>query len=96
MDQMKITQLNICCSSSIPSSELTGGKCQLCKKDLTTPSIIEQSNNAIPNFTVYVGKCGHIFHTSCMDAYTTKEAMICPIDRTMWTSEKILTFRVDN
>jgi hypothetical protein len=65
-------------------------ECAICKR-----AILESSYEAITNLEylnqenkITVGKCGHMFHSECINSWT-KTNNICPIDKVAWQ-----TFRV--
>jgi hypothetical protein len=68
--------------------------CSICRKSLQAPSPNELSVNEKNYISVkgeiVKGKCCHLFHKACMDKLISNGNMSCPIDNTLWETEKIM------
>ncbi len=60
----------------------TGGKCQICRRSIMAPSYEDINNNNLIS-KITIGKCGHAFHSECINNYCKKNVS-CPIDFTHW------------
>lgn len=59
----------------------TNGICEICKKEFL------QSDEDYKN--VMIGKCGHPFHTTCLNEISKgNDIFSCPIDNIIWESIK--------
>jgi RING-H2 zinc finger domain len=66
--------------------------CQICKCPLSAPPVQELNNETKKNIemTVSVGKCGDIFHRSCIKDLKKNNNISCPICNVVWKEEDIL------
>ena len=89
-DRIEIESLNINCAYSLKVGAETNDDCALCKQNLLAPSFdnLQKGNLKV---VITLGKCQHGFHKSCIDAYTEKQNLSCPIDKTPWNMLKTLT-----
>lgn len=64
--------------------------CAICKRYIMEPSYESVTNNTniIAETEITIGKCGHMFHSECINSWL-KTNNICPIDKVSWQ-----TFRV--
>ena len=68
----------------VPRADNT--ECSICKNKLTEPSITmcnSQQTNFSSTCTVSLGKCGHAFHTDCINKWN-QNVDTCPIDNSTW------------
>jgi hypothetical protein len=72
-------------------------ECKICKCSLNEPSYEQKKNNNKITLPVNktIGKCGHIFHTECINEWT-KTKKICPIDFCPWKLHIIVNDINDN
>lgn len=65
-------------------------ECVICKRSIFEPSYesITDNTQIIKESEITIGKCGHVFHSICINNWT-KSNKICPIDKVEWR-----TFRV--
>jgi hypothetical protein len=85
---MEILSLNLQMVHNLKHTHVTNGICTICKRDLMAPTL-ENMNNGITVSKVALGKCGHAFHSECIDKYI-RTSVSCPIDMTPWNLERIL------
>jgi hypothetical protein len=66
------------------------GDCTICKRSILEPSYDTITNNAniIKESEITFGKCGHMYHSECINSWI-KTNNSCPIDKVAWQ-----TFRV--
>jgi hypothetical protein len=79
---MKLTGLNIIAQTNYKGADITQNKCTLCRRHLMAPTH-ENTNKSIIKCNVSMGKCGHPFHTDCIQKHM-KDNVSCPIDNTPW------------
>ena len=78
------------------ATEITDHKCRICSKHLMEP-IYDKKLNSIDT-RVSLGKCGHSFHTKCIEILSNVNKkidqpvtdLLCPIDQTTWIQKRIL------
>ncbi len=63
-------------------------KCQICRKSLMAPSYEDLNNKKLIS-RISLGKCGHAYHSTCINTYCKKNVS-CPIDFTTWSQLKEL------
>jgi hypothetical protein len=66
--------------------------CKICHNPLSAPPLQELNNEEKKNIemTVSVGKCGHIFHRSCIKDHKKNNTVSCPVCNLLWKEEDIL------
>lgn len=72
--------------------EFEQDNCKLCHNPLSAPPMQELNNEDKQNIemTVSVGKCGHIFHKSCIKDHKKNNSVSCPVCNLLWKEEDIL------
>ncbi len=66
----------------------TEDKCQICRRSIMAPSHEDVKNKNLIS-RISIGKCGHAFHSECIQNYCKKNVS-CPIDYTQWETSKEL------
>ena len=89
MSRVSIKSLNIVTNYNFEGNQ---HKCQMCKQDLTAPSLIDTQKGVFTGYKLSVGACGHIFHTSCTEAHHQKGGVSCVIDNTIWKCKEHIVF----
>ena len=68
--------------------------CLLCKLPLLAPAPQELKTSGAMSIKIdgqiVMGECNHMFHKACMTALTSSGCMSCPIDMTVWKTQRIL------
>lgn len=88
-ERISIESLNILGSYSLIPGGNTNSECSLCRRNLLAPSFEDLQKGNL-NIVNSLGKCDHIFHKACIDAYC-KKSLSCPIDGTTWDLKRIVT-----
>jgi len=91
MNRIAITKLNICGCYTHKSAVATNDTCQLCKQQLTAPSLENMQKGQL-SVQIAIGNCDHTFHKTCIDSYLAKN-ISCPIDKTPWVTASVYTFK---
>ncbi len=83
---MSLTRVSIKSLNFVTTFTFKGDdqKCQICKQDLTAPSLIDQQKSIFTGYKVDIGICGHNFHTACTEAHQHKGGVSCVVDNTIW------------
>jgi len=60
-------------------------ECVICKRNLCEPSYetITDNKKIFRETEITIGKCGHLFHSDCIDEWI-KKCDKCPIDNVKW------------
>jgi hypothetical protein len=53
----------------------------ICNRSLHLPTLTQIENNNIYRNDITFGKCGHAFHTECINSYLKTYNNMCPYDR---------------
>ena len=68
--------------------------CGLCKRNLMklppNKKVFGDISTVEAMPVISIGKCDHMFHSSCIDAFIANGNITCPIDGTPWSTVKIL------
>lgn len=80
--ELKLSNLDCTVIWKYDFPQNTGGKCQICRRSIMAPSY-EDINNRNLVSKITIGKCGHAFHSECINNYCKKNVS-CPIDFTQW------------
>lgn len=88
-NRIEVESLNICGTYSFKAGKVTDDECALCRQNLLAPSPEDLQKG---NLKVLIsrGSCNHCFHKTCISAHT-RESLSCPIDKTPWTLDKVIT-----
>jgi hypothetical protein len=86
---IEILNANIHAIMEYKGTENTQHKCTICRFHLMTPTC-EDVDKCEFKRQISRGKCGHFFHTGCINKHNKSDNMSCPIDLTTWTLDKIL------
>lgn len=57
--------------------------CGICQTEINGPSPVNLDKGKI-NTTISIGRCGHGYHTECMDEYLKTGNLSCPEDMVPW------------
>lgn len=87
--KIEILDINLHMSYNLDYTHVTEHMCKICKRNINAPSLDDVQTGNI-NSGVSLGKCGHSFHTSCIDKYVKSGNISCPIDMTPWNLNKEL------
>lgn len=65
-------------------------ECVICKKSLFEPSyeMISDNKKILNNTEIIIGKCGHIYHSDCLNRWL-QTCNVCPIDKVKWCTHRI-------
>jgi hypothetical protein len=86
---MEVVNLDIHMIHNLDHIHVTENICKLCKRNLAAPTLEDIQTGTI-NSKVSLGKCGHSFHSSCIDKYIKAGNISCPIDMTSWNLNREL------
>ncbi len=77
--------------NGVEVAEKAQTECSICKRNLGEPSYETVSNNKniFRETEITLGKCGHLFHSDCIDKWL-KTCDTCPIDRVKWCCSREL------
>ena len=90
-NKLKIEVLNakIHTVMNFKGTDITQNKCTICRIHLMAPTI-EDSDKGDLKCQISKGKCGHFFHTDCINKHIKSGNISCPIDFSAWNLDKIL------
>jgi len=82
---------------NIINSENKDIKCNICLRSIYDPSYetISNNNNILNDTNVELGKCGHLFHSDCINTWLKKN-QICPIDKVLWCRHRTINMMDTN
>lgn len=65
-------------------------ECAVCKRFILEPSYdsITNSRNIVQESDITIGKCGHMYHSDCINSWL-KTNNTCPIDKVTWQTFRI-------
>ena len=86
---IEVVHLDLHMVYELDHTHITEHICKLCKRNLAAPTLDNIQIGDI-NSKVSLGKCGHSFHTTCIDKYIKTGSMACPIDNTTWALNREL------
>jgi RING-box protein 1 len=88
-DDIPRVQLKLLSPVATWSWVLNADSCSICRTSLTAICMKCQTKSTGGNTKCSVswGKCGHAFHTHCIDDWT-KTRQVCPIDELAWTHQQ--------
>lgn len=87
--KIEIISLDLHMIHNLEHTHVTEHMCKICKRHIEAPTLEDIQTGNI-NSKVSLGKCGHSFHTACIDKYMKTGNMSCPIDMTPWNLNKEL------
>jgi hypothetical protein len=92
---IEITSAKIHAVMNFKGTENTQNKCMICRLHIMSPTI-EDSEKGDIKCNISKGKCGHFFHTDCINKHIKSGNLSCPIDFSVWNLEKILDVNNNN
>ena len=92
--QISVSDIQYNFTWNYDGAELSDHLCGICKRTVDAPAIKCENNGNILSECVK-GKCGHFFHTICMNAMIKTNNMSCQVCNAPWEySEKYSSISV--
>ena len=91
---LKLKSLDCIASWKYNFPQNTEDKCQICRRSIMAPSPEDITNNNLTS-KITIGKCGHAYHSYCINNYCNKNVS-CPIDYTQWEKLKDIDHHMHN
>ena len=78
--------------TTINGNEERCDTCLICHNSFYTPNInqLQTNKNITKNDDKVIGQCGHVFHSNCIQIWTSNNKKTCPVCKQKWVSKELI------